>query len=140
MEEKREHIIRLWFDMWLRGTDLGIEEIFAPDAVYTESWGPEYRGAARIKHWFEEWNTRGRVLRWEIRQYFHTDSQTVVEWYFQNAMDGGRSEAFEGMSLIRWTPEGKICALKEFGCNENRYDPYADGPTPRFRDEKAMWF
>ena len=140
MEEKREHIIRLWFDMWLRGTDLGIEEIFAPDAVYTESWGPEYRGAARIKHWFEEWNTRGRVLRWEIRQDFHTDSQTVVEWYFQNAMDGGRPEAFEGMSLIRWTPEGKICALKEFGCNENRYDPYADGPTPRFRDEKAMWF
>lgn len=49
-------------------------------------------------------------------------------------------EAFDGMSLIEWTPDGKIALLKEFGCNENRYDPYKDGNIPHFRDENAKWF
>ena len=126
MTEKREQIIQLWFDMWLKGADLGILDIFSADAVYTESWGPEYRGAKAIRHWFAEWNTRGRVLQWDIKQFFHTDSQTVVEWYFKNTVSGGTVEAFEGM--------------KEFGCNENRYDPYQNGPVPQFRDGAAMWF
>ena len=50
--QEREQKIRLWLDMWLRREDLGILELFAPDAVYLESWGPEYHGAAAIRHWF----------------------------------------------------------------------------------------
>ncbi len=138
--ERREEMIRLWFDMWLKKKDLGLFDVFLEDAVYIESWGPEYHGAAKIKLWFEEWNTRGTVLRWDIKQFFHKDSQTVVEWYFQNQMYDGRVEAFDGMSLVRWTPEGKIAFLQEFGCNENRYDPYRDGDAPRLREERAMWF
>ena len=30
--------------------------------------------------------------------------------------------------------------LQEFGCNENRYDPYAQGKTPVFREDQALWF
>ena len=93
-----------------------------------------------VRLWFEEWNTRGTVLQWDIRQFFHKGSQTVVEWYFKNKMDDGKIEAFDGMSLIEWTPDGRIALLKEFGCNENRYDPYEDGITPKFRDENAKWF
>lgn len=55
-------------------------------------------------------------------------------------MDGGRVEAFDGMTLVKWTAEDMICFLQEFGCNEHRYDPYQDGPVPKFRDEQAMWF
>lgn len=44
----REEIIRLWFTMWLQKRDLGMERVFAPDAVYLESWGPEYCGLAKI--------------------------------------------------------------------------------------------
>ena len=55
----REDIIRKWFGMWLTAEDTGITDIFTEDAVYIESWGPEYHGAASIRHWFEEWNTRG---------------------------------------------------------------------------------
>lgn len=138
--EERERIVRLWFGMWLQKRDLGITEIFAEDAVYTESWGPEYRGAEQIRRWFAEWNTRGTVLVWDVRQFFHRGDQTAVEWVFRNAMDDGREERFEGMTLIRWTEDGKIRALKEFGCNEDRYDPYREGPEPQFRQEKAMWF
>lgn len=138
--EHREQIVRLWFDMWLKKADSGIQEIFSDHAVYIESWGPEYHGIEKIKLWFEEWNTRGTVLQWEIKQFFHKEEQTVVEWYFKNTMTDGKVEAFDGMTLIRWDADGKIAFLKEFGCNETRYDPYQDGAEPHFHEEQALWF
>lgn len=138
--ENKERIIRLWFEMWLAKKDLGIFDIFSSDAIYIESWGPEYHGVQKIALWFEEWNTRGTVLQWDIKQFFHKDNQTIVEWYFKNQMDGGQAEAFDGISLIEWTPDNKIALLKEFGCNENRYDPYKDGNTPHFKNENIKWF
>ena len=69
-EQEREDKLHAWFDMWLRQTDDGILELFVPDAVYVESWGPEYHGVDAIRHWFMEWNTRGRVLTWDIKQFF----------------------------------------------------------------------
>ena len=139
-EKERESKIRQWFSMWLDKQDTGIEELFAPDAIYIESWGPEYHGSEKIKLWFEEWNTRGTVERWDIRQYFHKGDQTVVEWAFRCAMTDGTVQSFDGLSLIRWNEAGQICFLQEFGCNENRYDPYAEGETPLFREEQALWF
>ena len=124
---EREKIIRLWFDMWLQKKDLGISEIFSDNAVYIESWGPEYHESAKIKLWFDEWNARGTVLQWEIKQFFHKEDQTIVEWYFQNQMKNGKIEAFDGVSLIKWTSDDKILFLKEFGCNINNYDPYQHG-------------
>ncbi|MCI8400176.1 MAG: nuclear transport factor 2 family protein [Oscillibacter sp.] len=138
--QERESVIRLWFEMWLQGKDLGIDEIFTEDAVYIESWGPEYAGRKAVKHWFTEWNGRGRVAVWEIRQFFHKGSQTVVEWYFKDQMNDGTAEEFDGMTLVEWTDGGKIKFLKEFGCNLNRYNPYQHGAAPQFRDEKAKWF
>ena len=140
MEQQRERVIRLWFDMWLQARDLGIEQIFAPDCLYTESWGPQYRGADQVSHWFREWNTRGKVVRWDIRQFFHKEDQTVVEWSFRNEMKDGRAEEFDGLSLIRWDGAGRISSLREFGCNTRNYDPYRDGDPPRFREEPAVWF
>ena len=137
---RREETIRLWFDMWLQKSDLGILNIFSENAVYTESWGPEYHSAAKIKLWFDEWNTRGTVLQWDIKQYFHKENQTIVEWYFKNTMNNGKVEVFDGISLIEWTPDDKILSLKEFVCNTGNYDPYQDGDVPQFREESAMWF
>ena len=121
--EQREAAIRRWFDMWLTKRDTGIRDLFTPDAVYIESWGPEYHGADKIAWWFTEWNRRG-----------------TVERIFANQMDDGRQEVFEGMTLVRWTAAGQIARLQEFGCNLDRYDPYAHGPEPRFRDQQAAWF
>lgn len=138
--ENKEKIIKLWFDMWLQKKDLGITDIFSDDAIYIESWGPQYKGSEKIKHWFTEWNTRGNVLVWDIKQYFHKENQTIIEWYFKNTMNDGKIEAFDGISLIKWTQETKICFLKEFGCNINNYDPYQSSPNSQFRDEETMWF
>ncbi|MFQ9509941.1 MAG: nuclear transport factor 2 family protein [Lachnospiraceae bacterium] len=138
--EKREQIIRLWFDMWLQKADLGIQTIFSENATYIESWGPKYIGAEKVKHWFDEWNTRGSVLAWDIKQYFHKGNQTIVEWYFKNTMTDGRIEEFDGTSLIVWTEDNRISFLKEFGCNINNYDPYQNSAVPNLREEKTMWF
>lgn len=137
---EREKIIRLWFDMWLIQQDLGIDDIFAEDAVYTESWGPRYDNCKTVKQWFHEWNTRGKVVRWDIRQFFHKENQTIVEWYFKNEMHTGKIEEFDGISLLEWTPDNKIKAVKEFGCNRKHYNPYQYGDKPQFREEKANWF
>ena len=139
-QAERERKIWQWFSMWLDKKDAGIEGLFASDAVYIESWGPEYHGSGKIKLWFDEWNTRGTVQHWDIRQYFHKEDQTVVEWSFRCAMTDGTVQSFDGLSLIRWNGTGQICFLQEFGCNENRYDPYAQGKTPVFREEQPLWF
>lgn len=113
---------------------------FCYDAVYTESWGPQYKGVSKIRMWFEEWNTRGTVLTWEIKQFFHKDNQTVVEWSFRNTVNEGKIEEFDGMSFIVWNEQNKIISLKEFGCNINNYDPYENGSVPQFQEETVMWF
>ena len=79
------------------------------------------------------------MLRWDIKQFFHRGDETAVEWFFQYRMEETAAAAFDGMTLIRWTKEGKIAFLKEFGCNICTYDPYQDGPVPKFRDESAPW-
>ena len=140
IEKQQENKIQQWFSMWLDRQDTGIEDLFAPDAVYIESWGPEYHGNEKIRLWFDEWNTRGTVERWDIRQYFHKGDQTVLEWSFRCTMTDGTIQSFDGLSLVRWNEAGQICFLQEFGCNESRYDPYANGKTPVFRDEPTMWF
>ena len=140
MMNRREERVRQWFSMWLTKQDTGILELFTEDAVYIESWGPMYIGSRKIKHWFEEWNRRGTVVQWDIRQFFHKGSQTVVEWSFRHVMEDGREEPFDGLSLLRWTEEDKIAFLQEFGCQIHRYDPYQEGDVPRFRDGDARWF
>ena len=140
MEETREQKIRLWFDMWLQAKDLGMEDLFAPDCTYIESWGPRYEGRNKVALWFREWNTRGKVVRWDVEQFFHKGDQTGVEWSFRNGMKNGTVEEFHGLSLVRWDGEDHIVFLQEFGCNIHNYDPYEAGETPVFRDEPSVWF
>ena len=46
---EREKIIRLWFDMWIKKADLGIDNIFTDDVVYTASWSPKYENRKTVK-------------------------------------------------------------------------------------------
>ena len=73
-------------------------------------------------------------MQWDIKQFFHKDNQTIVEWYFKNKMNTGNFEEFDGISLVVWTKDNKIKELKEFGCNLNNYNPYEESDIPQFRD------
>ena len=61
----REDIIRKWFGMWLSAEDTGISDIFTKDAVYIESWGPEYHGATSIRHWFDPYEKGDTPRFWD---------------------------------------------------------------------------
>lgn len=137
---QREKLIHLWFQMWLQKKDLGILKLFTADAVYVESWGPKYHGNAEIKHWFDEWNTRGTVLSWEIDQFFHKQNQTVVEWQFKCKMKNSEVTEFDGISLLKWTKDNRVQFLKEYSCKSDNYDPYqVAADSPQFRDEEVDW-
>ncbi|MBH9818759.1 nuclear transport factor 2 family protein, partial [Clostridioides difficile] len=82
--------------------------------VYSESWCTKYENLKTVKHWFNEWNIHGKVIIWDIKQFFHIENQNVVEWYFKNEMNTGNVEEFDGISLIEWKEDNKIKSLKEY--------------------------
>ena len=115
--EKKENIIRMWFNMWIDKKDYGIKEIFSEKIEYIESWGPKYYGTGEILEWFFQWNKLNSCISWDIKQFFHKENQTIVEWYFKFSHINGETMDFDGVSLISWDREGKIQFLKEFKCD-----------------------
>ncbi|MEK3793260.1 nuclear transport factor 2 family protein [Paenibacillus sp. FSL R7-0204] len=67
---EREQRIRQYFDSWINKDSSMLSTIFDPNIVYTESYGPQYRGFDTLLLWFEDWNTHGTVLNWTIKHYF----------------------------------------------------------------------
>ena len=55
-------------------------------------------------------------------------------------MNNGKTEEFDGLSLIKWSNNNKIEFLKEYGCNLNNYNPYKSSDTPKFRKDNVNWF
>ena len=111
--DERERLIRDYFDSWLRRDASCLPTVFSEDALYIESHGPRYEGLLQIQQWFTDWLPHGEVLEWRIVRFLHQGNQTAVEWVFRCRYDGEES-VFDGVSLIRFTPEGKICYLREF--------------------------
>ena len=108
----QERAIRSWFSMWLEGKAGDLTALFTPDVQYIESWGPEYRGVSQVRHWFQEWNTRGRVLVWELRSILHDGDRSVAEGYFKNTVDAlpdpleRRREDPQASGI--WLPAGQV--------------------------------
>jgi len=122
---KMEEMIRLYFDAWLKQDESGLPFLFAEDAVYSECYGPEYRGIAQIMQWFRDWNKRGRVTRWDILGYLQQGSKFAVEWTFGCEYDGEAS-LFNGVSLVEFSESGKIRSLKEFQSKAEHVFPYGE--------------
>ena len=93
-----------------------------------------------MKHWFQEWNTRGKVVAWEIK---NSSPQRKI----RQSLSGiskmkwtiGSIEEFDGISLIEWTDENKIKSLKEFGCNLNHYNPDEHRDTPTLEMKRQLF-
>ncbi|MDD3224331.1 MAG: nuclear transport factor 2 family protein [Clostridium sp.] len=120
---EREEIIKNYFQSWLSNNFKILREIFDTEIIYSECYGPEYRGIEVIEKWFENWHKRGTVLAWDIKQFIHSDNVTVVEWYFKCQYDGKIGE-FDGVSLIGFNEDNRIISLKEFQSKIPHYYPY----------------
>lgn len=121
----REQIIKKYFKSWLENNCSVLKDIFDLNVTYSECYGPEYHGIDTVTTWFKEWNKRGKVLVWDIKQFIHQGNITVVEWYFKCRYDG-EIEEFDGVSLIEFNGNNYIVSLKEFQSKIPHYYPYSN--------------
>ncbi|NRT61200.1 hypothetical protein B0P06_003662 [Clostridium saccharoperbutylacetonicum] len=119
----REEIIKKYFGAWINNNSLVLKDIFDRNIIYSECYGPEYHGINTIETWFEDWNKRGEVLIWDIKQFVHQGNISVVEWYFKYKYNGEVGE-FDGVSLIEFNDDNYIVTLKEFQSKVPHYYPY----------------
>jgi hypothetical protein len=120
---ERETLINNYFQCWITGNSRILGTTFDLNAVYSECYGPVYYGLAMIEKWFDDWQTRGSVLAWDIKQFIHQGNFTAVNWYFKCEYDGGTDE-FDGVSLIEFNQDNHIVDLKEFQSKIPHYCPY----------------
>lgn len=121
----RETLIKNYFLCWVENDPAVLDETFANGIVYSECYGPEYRGLGQIKQWFSDWQQKGKVLKWRIKSFLHEGSRTAVEWYFRCEYDG-TVDGFDGVSLIEFDENGKIVSLKEFQSKAEHEFPYGE--------------
>lgn len=121
----REQIIKKYFKSWLENNCSVLKDIFDSNVSYSECYGPEYHGIDTVTTWFKEWNKRGKVLVWDIKQFIHQGNISVVEWYFKCRYDG-EIEEFDGVSLIEFNGDNYIVSLKEFQSKIPHYYPYSN--------------
>ena len=107
-----EEVIRKYFQCWLDKDVDTVKRIFSDDIIYSECYGPVYKGIGQIIRWFEDWNQKGTVLQWDIKRVMVAGNTAVVEWYFkcdyEDNMDG-----FDKGTKAEFDFVMKICDLRE---------------------------
>lgn len=83
-----EEVIRKYFQCWLDKDVDTVKRIFSDDIIYSECYGPVYKGIGQIIRWFEDWNQKGTVLQWDIKRVMVAGNTAVVEWYFKCDYEG----------------------------------------------------
>ncbi|MGE5631865.1 MAG: nuclear transport factor 2 family protein [Caulobacteraceae bacterium] len=116
-------MIQSYYDMWKKRDRSKIEDIFADDVVYTESYGPEHHGINEIIRWFDDWITKAKVFEWEITNGIEQGNTIAVEWIFSFEYDGKR-DILDGVSIAVFDDFGKIVSMKEFQSKHEHYYPY----------------
>lgn len=97
--------------------------IFTNEIVYSECYGPEYIGIDQIEQWFQDWNDKGSVLQWDIKQIIKQGNTVVVEWYFKCDYNGNKM-GFDGVTIAKFNRDNMIYNLKEFQSKAEHYNPY----------------
>lgn len=123
MSEYEAKVIRC-LQAWLDKDISPLEELFAPEIVYIESFGPAYRGIGEIRRWFNDWVRMGSMLRWDVKSFLEQGNRCACEWHFE-CIFGGDFGALDGLSLVEFNDEGRIVSLKEFQARPTLQYPYS---------------
>lgn len=118
-----EEIIKKYFQSWLNVDIETVKETFSDNAIYSECYGPEYHGLSQIVRWFEDWNKKGRVLKWTIKRTIGHGKTIIVEWHFKCNYDGTVGE-FDGVTIADFNKDNKIVKLCEFQSKSEHCYPY----------------
>lgn len=119
----KQEIVRAYFEAWLQKDIQTVTRTFSEDAIYTECYGPQYHGLRQILKWFADWNQKGVVLQWDIHRMVEQGRTVVVQWFFRCDYDGTVS-GFDGVSVIDFDEDDKICRLSEYQSEPKHVLPY----------------
>ena len=122
-EKIMEEIIRKYFACWLNKDEKPLTDIFAEDIIYSECYGPEYHGIRQIQQWFHDWNQKGTVQKWDVKQIYISRNTAIIEWYFQ-CNYCNTPGAFDGVTIAQFDGNNKIYNLKEFQSKCDHEYPY----------------
>lgn len=122
---KYRECIKIYFEAWLSKDGTVLPMLFADNVIYSECYGPEYHGINQVQRWFSDWNLRGTVLQWDIRNMIECGNTLCAEWYFRCEYDGCL-DGFDGVSWIEFDDSGKIKALREFQSKAEHCFPYGN--------------
>lgn len=120
-----QKIMEMYFRCWLAKDGSNLTDIFADDIVYSECYGPEYVGIQQVIKWFREWNSKGSVLQWDIKDVIEQGNKVTVEWYFKCEYEGN-TDGFDGVTIAKFDNNRKIYELKEFQSKAEHYYPYSE--------------
>ena len=121
--DKKENAIHTYFNMWVKRDFSSLDAIFEPDVYYSECYGPEYYGLSEIHLWIDAMLQKQKVLDWSIKQFIHAGNTVVVEWFFKEEQNGILN-SFDGVSIMDFSDNGKISAIKEFESKAKHIAPY----------------
>ncbi len=123
--ESREKLIQIFFGLWLGKGNTDLHSIFSEDVEYTECYGPVYMGIDQVERWFVNWQKKGKVFSWDIKNIIHQNNFCVVEWNFNYQYDDTRDN-FDGVTILEFDENDKIKSAKEFQSKSQHYYPYMD--------------
>lgn len=119
----KEKIIKEYFQSWVNNDISIIDKIFSENAIYTECYGPKYTSKKQILKWFKEWQEKGKVIAWSIKNTYEMDKILVVEWNFECIWEEKLSN-FDGVSIVEFGDNNRIINLREFESKSTHYYPY----------------
>lgn len=118
-------MIRKYFKAWIDKDIDTVKEVFSGDVVYSECYGPEYLGIEQVLRWFEDWNAKGSVLKWDIKQITVVNKTAFAEWYFECDYEGNIG-GFDGVTIAKFNESMKIYDLREFQSKAEHFRPYGN--------------
>jgi ketosteroid isomerase-like protein len=124
-----EQSVRRYFAMWETCDFSDLDKLFAQDCRYEECYGPVYRGLQQMHRWIGDMLAKQVVDSWDIHEMMHGLNPLglpalSVTWTFS-----GREKEpyiFDGVSIIEFNDEGRMCRVREFEAQHSRVFPYGD--------------
>lgn len=75
----KSEIIKTYFDAWINKDISVINKFFSTDISYTECYGAKYKSKESLLKWFKDWQMKGIVISWNIKNIYECQQTIIVE-------------------------------------------------------------